>query len=223
MWLLKQDRILTKINLSNKGWQGDTACLFCGDVESTNHLLYPFSKAIWSWIANHNGLYFNCENIEDLWLLDCCIPRKNKLLVKLVRAVTLWSIWLAKNKVSFENSPIPPLTSIGTNIISLASYWCKARNDETYIKLTLILPMDVYNLKYRSSLTLLLVLDTQEKNNSQGTGDAELGSGELDLSDYLIARMESDFDIPSDPNIASPSSDESYMDCTSASSDSVLS
>lgn len=94
LWLLKQDRLLTKSNLVNRGWQGDTACQFCGEEESNNHLFVtcPYSKAIWSWIANHNGFYFNCANIEDLWMIDSCIPLKDKLLVELVRATTLWSI-----------------------------------------------------------------------------------------------------------------------------------
>ena len=94
LWLLKQDRILTKTNLVRRGWHGNTNCLFCGDEESTTHLFItcPFSKAIWSWIATHNGFNFNCVTLEDLWLIDCCIPLKDRLLVELVRAATLWSI-----------------------------------------------------------------------------------------------------------------------------------
>lgn len=88
--------------------------------------------------------------------------------------------------------------------------------------------MDVHNLNQGGSLTLLPVSDTQEESNSQGTGEEGPGSEEvdpLDLSDYLIAKMESDSDNQSNPEMASPISDESYMDCTttsSASSDSVL-
>ena len=156
----------------------------------------PYSKAIWSWIANHNGFAFNCVNIEDLWLIDSCIPLKDKLLVELVRAATLWTIWLVRNRVCFDQITIPSLSSVGTNIISLASYWCKVRNDETFFKLTLILPMDVHNLNQGGSLTLLPVSDTLEDNDPHGLGEEGPGSEEeypldlMDLSDYLIARTD---------------------------------
>lgn len=81
---------------------------------------------------------------------------------------------------------------IQTNMISLISYWGKVINDETYFKLTLILSMDVYNLNQGGSLTLLPVSSTQEERSSQGTGDAGPESEEVDLSDYLIAKIESD-------------------------------
>ena len=80
--------------------------------------------------------------------------------------------------------------------------------------------MDVEILYQGASLTLLLVTNTQEEQHSQDTGDVELGSGELDLSDYLLARMESDTDSLShlaNPDPISPSSEESYMDCSSTS------
>lgn len=220
LWLLKQDRVLTKSNLIHRGWQGDPACLFCGAVEISNHLFItcPYTKSIWSWIANHNGFTFNYESVEDLWLIDCCISLKDKLFVKLVRASTLWSIWLARNKVCFENATIPPLTSIGSNIISLASYWCKTRNDDTYFKLTLILPMDVYNLNQGGSLTILPVSDTQEEYHSGDIGDVELGYGAMDLSEYLVARLDPEL---SNSGSASTPSNGSYMECNSTSPDSI--
>ena len=89
-----------------------------------------------------------------------------------------------------------------------------------------ILPMDVDYLEQGGRLTLLPVSDTQEELTSQGSGDAGRGSGELDLSDYLITRMESDHDTPTHPvfpNSASPPFEDSYMDCSSASDTSDLS
>lgn len=156
--------------------------------------------------------------MEDLWLIDSCIPLKDKLLVELVRAATLWSVWLTRNKVCFENATIPPLTSLGSNIISLASYWCKTRNDDTYFKLTLILPMDVSNLNQGGSLTILPVSDTQEEHLSGDTGDADLGYGAMDLSEYLVARL--DPEVSNSGSASTPSNDPN-MDCSSYSTDSI--
>ena len=74
--------------------------------------------------------------------------------------------------------------------------------------------MDVSNLNLGGSLTILPVSDTQEEHSSGDTGDIEgarHGSGDLNLSDYLVARMESESSIPEN---ATPSSDDSFIDCS---------
>ena len=38
MWLVKQNTILTRDNLSRKGWQGDKTCSFCNAPENVEHL-----------------------------------------------------------------------------------------------------------------------------------------------------------------------------------------
>ena len=38
LWLVKKNKILTKVNLAKRGWQGSVDCPFCGLAESTNHL-----------------------------------------------------------------------------------------------------------------------------------------------------------------------------------------
>jgi hypothetical protein len=35
LWLVRKDKILSKTNLVSKGWQGDTKCVFCDQIEST--------------------------------------------------------------------------------------------------------------------------------------------------------------------------------------------
>lgn len=80
--------------------------------------------------------------------------------------------------------------------------------------------MDVHNLnRGGGALTLLPVSDTREGSNFQDSEEEGPGSGRVDLTHYLIART--NFDNHSNPVSASPSPDESYMDCTS--SDSMIS
>jgi hypothetical protein len=49
MWLVEQGAILTKDNMVKRRWQGNHGCLFCGDFESVNHLLFtcPIAKVVW--------------------------------------------------------------------------------------------------------------------------------------------------------------------------------
>lgn len=97
-----------------------------------------------SYITNHNGFTFYYDSLENLWFIDACISlKKDTILIKLVRAATLWVVWLIRNKVCLNNSPIPSLASIGTAIIVLTSYCCKVKHNDTFFKLTLIQSMDV--------------------------------------------------------------------------------
>ena len=99
-WLVKEGKILTKDNLAKKGWIGDHKCHFCNENETIDHLFVtcPLISSIWSWIAEHNNFNFDCVTIADLWVLDAFIPLKDSLLIELIRAATLWTIWLNRNK-----------------------------------------------------------------------------------------------------------------------------
>lgn len=103
LWLVRRNRILTKLNLVKMGWSGSTDCPFCGILESANHLFVEFSyiSVIWKWIAEFIGLNFQCSTIDELWYIDAVIPLINTLLIELVRGVLLWKVWLSRNKVIF--------------------------------------------------------------------------------------------------------------------------
>jgi hypothetical protein len=40
LWLVRNKKILTKDNLFKRHWQGNLDCIFCGLLESINHLLF---------------------------------------------------------------------------------------------------------------------------------------------------------------------------------------
>ena len=92
--MVRQNIILTKVNLIKRGWQGDITCHFCGGDETVDHLFVscPYILQIWHWIANFNRFQFDCTSIEDLWLLDAYIPLKDRPLVELIRGAILWVI-----------------------------------------------------------------------------------------------------------------------------------
>jgi hypothetical protein len=53
MWLVEQKTILTKDNLMRRKWKGSPGCYFCGEPESTDHLLFacPVAKVVWEVVA----------------------------------------------------------------------------------------------------------------------------------------------------------------------------
>lgn len=50
--------LLTKTNLAKKGWEGDLACAFCAEEESTCNLFLNCSVAakIWPWLKEAGGI-----------------------------------------------------------------------------------------------------------------------------------------------------------------------
>ena len=166
--------------------------------------------------------------MSDLWSLDHCIPLNNSLLIELIRAATVWVIWLTRNNSCFTDSPIPPIQSIGCKIIALTSFWCKSRLDDSYFKLTLILPMNTSFLTQAGLPTTLLVTDTSSEEDSSWDSEKDpcRGLEGSDLSEYLWDRIDLEamghavIMISSDPShsSSSSSSDEcSYADSSTTS------
>ena len=99
LWLVKQNKIHTKVNLSKKGWSGNTGCHFCDQPETTSHLFVtcPMIYGIWNWITYFNNFAYDCNTIEDLWIIDAKIPFKDRQLIEMVRGSVLWTVWLNRN------------------------------------------------------------------------------------------------------------------------------
>ena len=91
LWLVKQNRVLTRDNLSRRGWSGNMQCVYCSEMESVNHLFVNchYAGSIWAWIATYNRFVFVCDSIVDLWELDYCIPLKDANLVEIIRGAVL--------------------------------------------------------------------------------------------------------------------------------------
>jgi hypothetical protein len=68
------------------------------------------------------GFIFQGQILEDLWMLDCCIPLKDPMLVELVRNVVCWILWLERNNVIFKSVAPSSLRSLDLKIINLATF-----------------------------------------------------------------------------------------------------
>jgi hypothetical protein len=49
LWLVLRNKILTKDNLKKRNWQGSDGCVFCGLLESINHLFFDCLVARYVW------------------------------------------------------------------------------------------------------------------------------------------------------------------------------
>jgi zinc-binding in reverse transcriptase len=106
MWLVRKRKILTQDQLLRRGWDGNSYCVFCGQYEDIDHLLVqcPTVKILWDWITKFNNLTFNSNSLDDLWLIDCCLSLKDRVLIELIRGTICWIIWLKSEKcISITN------------------------------------------------------------------------------------------------------------------------
>jgi hypothetical protein len=77
--------------------------------------------------------------LDDIWLIDCCIPLKDKMLVELIRSAICWVIWLKRNKVLFQGSVVSSVRTLGLRIILLCTFWCTAKHASQLLNLTILL------------------------------------------------------------------------------------
>jgi zinc-binding in reverse transcriptase len=124
MSLLRRTRLLTKDQLLKRGWIGDSKCVFCDQDENADHLFVycPTVRTLWQWIAQFNNFTFQDCLLANLWLIDSCIPLKDKILVELVRSVVCWVIWLERNSIIFNQSSPVSYRALGLKIINLATF-----------------------------------------------------------------------------------------------------
>ena len=110
----------------------------------------------------------------------------------MIRAATIWVIWLARNKVCFQHTVVPSSSSLGLQIIALTSFWCKVKLDDTFFKLTLILPMDVSFLNQAG--LMIINSDSSTQNSPLNSENTDPGSGlkGSNLSEYLRIRAKMD-------------------------------
>jgi hypothetical protein len=57
LWLLANNKLLTKDNLAKRNNLGDASCLFCIDFESVHHLFFDccVAKNMWQQFADITG------------------------------------------------------------------------------------------------------------------------------------------------------------------------
>ena len=189
LWLVRKNKILTKANLKIKGWQDDSFCVFCSQLETTDHLFVScsYSKSIWDWITSFNNFNFDYSSLEELWFIDAVIPLKDRLLVELLRGAVLWCIWLEKNRVCFNDKQPLIIKALGGKIISLAYFWCNAHPSNSILKLSLMLSSDVKDLPDQlqeeehsspdmaQAVALLLSIAQENSSMDSGTGNPMSG------------------------------------------------
>ena len=100
LWLLSNNRLLTRDNLAKRREVNDRTCLFCGENESITHLFFQccVAKLVWDavsdWLNRRVGNDF--ESVASLWLSN-----KRHMVCNIISSVVMWVLWKLRNSLCF--------------------------------------------------------------------------------------------------------------------------
>ncbi|KAJ4804331.1 RNA-directed DNA polymerase (reverse transcriptase)-related family protein [Rhynchospora pubera] len=138
MWLVMHDKILSKHNLSKKGWPGDVSCCCCGDVETTTHLFLfcPIIKTVWFWLGNCQNEFYKWQSLPDIVNFAARLRKKNKHAFLTCFSALCWGMWNMRNEIIFNNRRAKTTRNLLILIQSYVEYWTGLTDEETkqYIK-----------------------------------------------------------------------------------------
>ena len=102
LWLVSNNKLLTRDNLQKRQTVDNASCLFCSDPENVDHLFFGCVVAIELWrvifdISNkHLGM-----SIDDM--LEWWSDNKNHPADCLLHSAVLWTLWKYRNDICFNH------------------------------------------------------------------------------------------------------------------------
>jgi hypothetical protein len=103
MWLLANNKVLTRDNLAKRKNVDNKTFLFCDDLESTHHLFYEccVTQIMWGVVAKITGLpeILDFESMAKLWLRDKRLKAMN-----VFSTAVVWCIWKVRNEICFQGA-----------------------------------------------------------------------------------------------------------------------
>jgi hypothetical protein len=101
LWLLANNKTLTRDNLNKRFPVEDRTCLFCSEFESVEHLFFKCIVAdhLWQTISTLFGISIGSdfESVARWWISN----NKNSVL-NTVSSAVLWAIWSLRNDLCFQ-------------------------------------------------------------------------------------------------------------------------
>ncbi|XP_058747081.1 uncharacterized protein LOC131620076 [Vicia villosa] len=109
LWMACQKRLQTKDRLARFGTMTDGKCLFCGEIETCDHLLFAcrFTKDLWKQVITWMQLYHMPQewDSELKWCITVGRGKSHRAkLIKICLAETVYYVWINRNKGFFQQA-----------------------------------------------------------------------------------------------------------------------
>jgi hypothetical protein len=129
LWLLSNNKILTRDNLSKRQHVDDPSCLFCDDMETTQHLLFGccVDRVMWCNLAEILGknLGNDFESIARYWL---CYKKYKT--VNICTTMILWTLWKMRNFMCFQVNQWFRMQRVFFRCAKMLRGWCGIQKEE---------------------------------------------------------------------------------------------
>jgi len=163
LWLLSNNRLLTRDNLAKKRDVSDPSCLFCKDCESISHLFFQccVAKHVWAafsiWLDRMMGEYF--ESITSLW-----IANKRYMICNIVSSTVMWVLWKLCNLLCFQGVPWSGMKRVFAMIGQMLRGWLPMFKMDVQEKVEMIIQLAETEAK--SALLIKWRMDISESVQS---------------------------------------------------------
>ena len=173
LWLLSNNKLLTRDNLSKRKNIADKTCLFCGENETIHHLFFDCCVAVETWnscadILNIQGAH-SFETVARWW-----ISNKKHTVLNMCTSAFLWSLWKLRNNICFQGVIWSDVRTVVRKASRMLKRWKSLCKEAEELRLRDI----VEELDRRAAQPLRIgwtVLDSQAGPEAQTL--AELGAG----------------------------------------------
>jgi hypothetical protein len=119
LWLLSNNKNLTRDNLEKRKQVHDKTCLYCGELESTFHLFFDcvVARQMWCRISSVVGRVIE-TSFESIGI--CWLSNYRFLNVNIISSAALWSFWKLRNDLCFQNKMCRNMEGLLLRVVSLA-------------------------------------------------------------------------------------------------------
>ena len=130
LWLLSNNKLLTRDNLLKRREVGDKTCVFCTEPESISHLFFDccVANSMWEWCSSTFGIQLTggFENVAKWWL-----SRKKHAVLNICTSAILWCIWKLRNAFCFQGEKWSDVRKLMRKTMAALRRWqglCKEEN-----------------------------------------------------------------------------------------------
>jgi hypothetical protein len=137
LWLLSQNKIMTRDNLRRRGIPKPMECSFCREFESVQHLFFDCIVARQVWGLVKEICKFTVEKYIDVagrWLCN-----KRFLQFNFISSAILWGIWNSRNSLVFNRLTWLDLKQVWRVILSYLRNWKVPFKDQMWEEVDLFM------------------------------------------------------------------------------------
>jgi hypothetical protein len=118
LWLLCQNKLLTRDNLGKRRPVGDPSCMFFNENESVFHLFFGCAVAsrIWELVSRVVGISMgnDYESVARLWLCN-----KRCGIINIISSAVCWCLWELMNHLCFQDGKWSSLRMFWRRLVAM--------------------------------------------------------------------------------------------------------